>query len=1030
MKKDIFGFTWEFSKGHQIAVLCLTAVSFPFLYLTLELPKRIINNAIGGKNFPMDIFGIQFEQTQFLIVLCVLMLALILVNGAFKMYVNIFKGLIAERLLRRLRYQLYERILRFPMSRFQRTSQGELVSMTTAEVESIGSFFGDAIALPAFQGGTMLTILVFMFVQDPVFGIASVILIPVQGWLIPKLQRQINALNKERVKEVRQLSGHISETVSGIQDVHTHDTSAFNLAKFSFRLGEIFKIRLSIYKKKFFMKFVNNFIGQLTPLMFYSFGGVLVIQGDITLGALVAALAAYKDLTAPWRELLKYYQDMANSRVKYEQVVEQFESFDLIEPRLLQERPEEIPSFKDSISFNSLTFIDEDGERSLSGISLDIKPGSRIAFVASGKACDELACTLVRLLRPTTGSIYIGDLNIASLPESMIGARIGYVGPDSYIFSGTAADNVLFGLKHVPPIEVKMNAERKEAYEEAVASGNSPADINADWIDYNTAGFKDNAELDDWWLKIIQALEIEGDLYARGLNMGLDLTVNSELSDGILQAHEMIAKRLHEDAELAGLVHPFDFNTYNVNASVGSNLIFGEPIGDEFSFESLGENKYVREILKECELEENFVEIGHKVAITMVNLFKDLSPEHPLFDQFSFLDEESLQQLRHLIAHIEQSGLEVLNESEESLLISLAFRLIVDRHRLGLVDEDLQQGIVKARHLFRKNLPQSKNETVAFFDQGSFNDMLSIRCNLIMGRLNLARPRAEERVNELTREVLEELGLRNTITLLATNADVGIGGRRMSQAFRQKLAFARSLIKHPDILIVNRALSVIDQEGRQRIRQNIHGLLPDTTMMWLDSERLSAAEFDNIYVIDNGRIAETITGETIVTADTSDDGDKPDEADDKAELTVLDIESQILAKIPLFSGMSRSNLKLLAFASQRFDFGAEEEVFKQGEAAFAAYAIIDGEAEIIRETNGIETVIHKAGSNEVVGEMAMLNNRPRSATVRTLTDVTVLRIKKDVFLNLVEHDPQLSANIAHMMSQRLDETLQKVGVAA
>ncbi|MGA0394956.1 MAG: ABC transporter transmembrane domain-containing protein, partial [Rhodospirillales bacterium] len=125
--------------------------------MSLELPKRIINNAIGGKNFPMEILGRQFEQIQFLFVLCGLLLALILINGAFKMYINVFKGLIAERLLRRLRYQLYERILRFPMPRFQRTSQGELVSMTTAEVESIGGFFGDAIAMPAFQGGTMLT---------------------------------------------------------------------------------------------------------------------------------------------------------------------------------------------------------------------------------------------------------------------------------------------------------------------------------------------------------------------------------------------------------------------------------------------------------------------------------------------------------------------------------------------------------------------------------------------------------------------------------------------------------------------------------------------------------------------------------------------------------------------------------------------------------------------------------------------------------------------------------------------------------
>jgi len=463
--------------------------------------------------------------------------------------------------------------------------------------------------------------------------------------------------------------------------------------------------------------------------------------------------------------------------------------------------------------------------------------------------------------------------------------------------------------------------------------------------------------------------------------MGFDPQVQPKLADGILEAHELIAKRLYESAELAGLVHPFDYNTYNVNASVGSNFIYGEPIGSEFSFDTLGANDYVRSILAECSIEETFVEIGNKVAITMVKLFKDISPDHPLFDQFSFLDEETLQQLQHVIARVEKSGLDVLSEDERSQLISLTFQLIVDRHRLGLIDEDLQQVIVKARHLFHKNLSEDKKSVVAFFDAGHFNSMLSVRCNLIMGRLNLARPRAEGRVNELTREVLDELGLRNNITLLATNADVGIGGSKMSQTFRQKLALARSLIKHPDILILNKALSAIDQASRQRIRKNIYALLPETTVIWLDSEALSAEEFDSIYVIDEGRISETISGETTVTTDSSDVAAEQTVTGDEPAPTALDVESQVLAKIPLFAGMSRNNLKLLAFASQRLFFGAGEEIFTQGEAAYAAYAVVEGEVEVVRKIEGKEDVIYSAGQNEVVGEMAMMNNRTRLSVV-------------------------------------------------
>ena len=96
-------------------------------------------------------------------------------------------------------------------------------------------------------------------------------------------------------------------------------------ARFGKELGIVFDIRFAIYKKKFFIKFLNNFLAQLAPFFFYSIGGYLVIMGDLTLGALVAVIAAHEKLYAPWKELLSYYQLMSDARIKYEQVVIQFD---------------------------------------------------------------------------------------------------------------------------------------------------------------------------------------------------------------------------------------------------------------------------------------------------------------------------------------------------------------------------------------------------------------------------------------------------------------------------------------------------------------------------------------------------------------------------------------------------------------------------------------------------------------------------------------------------------------------------------
>ena len=90
---------------------------------------------------------------------------------------------------------------------------------------------GDAVAQPVFQAGQMLTIVAFLFMQSVWFGLASIALIPLQAWLIPMLQRQINLLNKDRIQEVRALSAQISETAAGIRDLRANGGWQYRLAQ-------------------------------------------------------------------------------------------------------------------------------------------------------------------------------------------------------------------------------------------------------------------------------------------------------------------------------------------------------------------------------------------------------------------------------------------------------------------------------------------------------------------------------------------------------------------------------------------------------------------------------------------------------------------------------------------------------------------------------------------------------------------------------------------------------------------------------
>src|SRR4029077_9363148 len=128
--------------------------------------------------------------------------------------------------------------------------------------------------------------------------------VAMQAVIIPKLRRRLLVLAKARQLSARQLSGRIAEVADGAIEVHANDTSNYERAEISSRLGKIFRIRFEFYQRKFLIKFLNNFLSQVAPFLFYLIGGYLVIQGKLDIGTLVAVIAAYKDLPSPIKELI------------------------------------------------------------------------------------------------------------------------------------------------------------------------------------------------------------------------------------------------------------------------------------------------------------------------------------------------------------------------------------------------------------------------------------------------------------------------------------------------------------------------------------------------------------------------------------------------------------------------------------------------------------------------------------------------------------------------------------------------------
>jgi CRP-like cAMP-binding protein len=133
-------------------------------------------------------------------------------------------------------------------------------------------------------------------------------------------------------------------------------------------------------------------------------------------------------------------------------------------------------------------------------------------------------------------------------------------------------------------------------------------------------------------------------------------------------------------------------------------------------------------------------------------------------------------------------------------------------------------------------------------------------------------------------------------------------------------------------------------------------------------------------------------------------------------------EYELLRRVPFFADIEPAKLKLLAFMSERVGYDAGKTLFRQGDRGDAAYLIIDGEADILVDTPSGPLTIATLGAHDIVGEMAILCDVPRTATVRAKTRLVALRIAKEPFMRMVREFPSMAVSIMRELAHRLEMT--------
>jgi ABC-type bacteriocin/lantibiotic exporter with double-glycine peptidase domain len=295
--RDLYRFVWSISGRAQIILSVLSVAVFLLELAPLELQRRIINRAVDGETF------------KTIVLLCLIYVLVVLTQGGVKLILNVYRGSVSENASKRMR--LEPSLMEIARSKKARGAEDEgvAISIIVSEVDAVGGFVGSSFSDPVLNGGILVSVFGYMLFVQPWLAVVALGLFIPQVLFIPILQEAINRRTAVRIRTVRALSVDIVNKATGHAGV-SEDT-------YRRRVGDIYRLNMQIYRRKFGMTFLMNLLHHLGIIGILAVGGWLLLRGETDVGTVVAFISGLTRTNDPWNNLVSYFRELTNTGIKY-----------------------------------------------------------------------------------------------------------------------------------------------------------------------------------------------------------------------------------------------------------------------------------------------------------------------------------------------------------------------------------------------------------------------------------------------------------------------------------------------------------------------------------------------------------------------------------------------------------------------------------------------------------------------------------------------------------------------------------------
>jgi ATP-binding cassette, subfamily B, multidrug efflux pump len=372
-------------------------------------------------------------------------------------------GWIMQRLLAQLRQDIFVKIQSLPLSFFDRSEAGDLMSRLLNDVNTVNQAFGLTIAQMLGNIFSLVGIVIAMLSINLKLGLLSNLVVPLMIFTTSLFARWARVRFRVTRKTIGELSAKLEEDIGSVREAQAFNRVEMNIEEFNIlnaanRNANIEAVAIT----SAFLPSID-FLNTLATAGVLAYGGYLAVTGAATVGVVTSFLLYVQQFFRPIQILSQFYTQAQSALAGLERIF-----LLLDEPSELQDAADaiEMPPIQGEVTFENVKFGYNPDQLVLKGVNLHAYPGQMIALVgATGSGKSTIINLISRFYDVSGGAVKIDDIDVRSVTQASLRRQIGIVLQDNILFSGTVAENIAFGAPYATQAEIEAAAQLANVHE-------------------------------------------------------------------------------------------------------------------------------------------------------------------------------------------------------------------------------------------------------------------------------------------------------------------------------------------------------------------------------------------------------------------------------------------------------------------------------------------------------------------------------------------------------------------------------------